>query len=238
MATVEWLAASDLRVRELTALTARPQNAVSYHLARLRSAGLVSMHSSSADRREGYYRLELTRCAEMLAEVGAALHPALMSTHPAPVSLHTPARTRTASATAVRVLFLCTGNSGRSQIAEALLAQAGGGRVETFSAGSQPKPIHPTAIRVMRRYGIDLSTGRSKPLTEFADTHVDYVITLCDRVREICPEFPGAPVAIHWSIPDPAAAIGTRALTAAFGDTATDLHERIGFLIQRIAAAA
>jgi ArsR family transcriptional regulator, arsenate/arsenite/antimonite-responsive transcriptional repressor / arsenate reductase (thioredoxin) len=232
------LASSDRRVRELTVLVGQPQNAVSYHLARLRSAGLVSMRHSSADRRDRYYRIELARCAQLLHEAGMALHPAM---YPAPAPSPAPPRSRRPSAraaTPVRVLFLCTGNSGRSQIAEALLAQGGGKQVEACSAGSHPKPIHPAAVRVMRSYGIDLSAARSKPLTDFADARFDYVITLCDRLREVCPEFRGGPDAIHWSIPDPGAVSGARAITAAFRDTAADLRERIGFLTQRISFAA
>lgn len=229
------LVASDLRVRELTALVGQPQNVVSYHLARLRSAGLVSMHRSSADRRDSYYRIDLARCAQLLSETGTALHPALAPAH---TPTRASARTRPAAATAVRVLFLCTGNSGRSQIAEALLTQAGGGRVEVVSAGSDPKPLHPVAVRVMRGYGIDLTGRRSKSLTEFAGRRFDYVITLCDRVREVCPDFPGNPNSIHWSVPDPAAAGDRQAVTAAFGTIAADLHERIGYLIERILPTA
>ena len=72
------------------------------------------------------------------------------------------------------------------------------------SAGSHPKPLHPNAVRVMRDRGIDISRRRSKHSSEFADRRFDYVITLCDRVREVCPEFPGVPEPIHWSVPDPA----------------------------------
>jgi len=106
------------------------------------------------------------------------------------------------------------------------------------SAGSHPKLLHPAAVRVMRRHGIDLTGRRSKPLTEFSDQRFDYVITLCDRVREVCPDFPGHPDTIHWSIPDPAAAGDSATVTAAFRNTAADLRARIGFLIARILPAA
>ena len=102
------------------------------------------------------------------------------------------------------MLFLCTGNSARSQIAEALCERLSGGAVSAASAGSHPKPLHPNAVRVMRERGIDLAGRRSKHLSEFAARRFDYVISLCDRVREVCPEFPGGPELIHWSIPDPA----------------------------------
>ncbi len=191
------LARSDRRVHEMTGLVGEAQNAVSYHLGRLRAGGLVSMHV-------------------------AALPPAV------------PGAGRQAP---VRVLFLCTGNGSRSQIAEALLQQAAGDRVQVVSAGSHPKELHPDAVRVMRGYGIDLSGRRSKHLSEFSTHRFDYVITLCDRVREVCPEFPGGPEPIHWSIPDPAAASGGRAGYPAFQRTAADLHSRIGFLIRRIMPA-
>ncbi len=224
------LARSDRRVHEMTGLVGEAQNAVSYHLGRLRAGGLVSMHRSSADRRDAYYRIELSRCAELLAAAADALHPRLLAALPPAV----PGAGRQAP---VRVLFLCTGNGSRSQIAEALLQQAAGDRVQVVSAGSHPKELHPDAVRVMRGYGIDLSGRRSKHLSEFSTHRFDYVITLCDRVREVCPEFPGGPEPIHWSIPDPAAASGGRAGYPAFQRTAADLHSRIGFLIRRIMPA-
>jgi protein-tyrosine-phosphatase len=223
------LARSDLRVHELTALAGQPQNAVSYHLARLRDGGLVTVQRSSADRRDSYYRIELARCGQLLADTAGALHPGLL---PAP-----PPQPGAApeSAAPVRVLFLCTGNSARSQIAEALLQQAGGIRVWAASAGSHPKDLHPDAVRVLREYGIDWSGRRSRHLSEFADHRLDCVITLCDRVREVCPEFPGAaPHPAHWSIPDPAAADRSAGGYPAFQRTAADLSSRIGFLIRRI----
>jgi protein-tyrosine-phosphatase/DNA-binding transcriptional ArsR family regulator len=224
------LASSDRRVTELTSLVGQPQNAVSYHLGRLRRGGLVSMRRSSADGRDSYYRIELARCGQLLAATGAALHPSLGGAASPPAGHQ--------HAVPVRVLFLCTGNSARSQIAEALLAQAAGGRVEVASAGSHPKPVHPNAMRVMRTYGVDLTEAHSKHLDEVTGRPFDYVISLCDKVREVCPEFPGHPEPIHWSIPDPAAAGGGRASYPAFRAVASDLHTRIGFLIHAIAPPA
>ena len=219
------LARSDLRVRELTALAGQPQNAVSYHLARLRAGGLVTMHRSSADRRDSYYRIDLARSGYLLAATADALHPGLLSAAPLPA----PA-TRSGMGVPVRVLFLCTGNSTRSQIAEALLQRAGGDRVEVLSAGSHPKQLHPDAVRVMREYGIDISGRRANHLSEFSSRRFDFVITLCDKVREVCPEFPGGPEPVHWSIADPATAGGYPAFQA----TAADLHTRVRFLLQRL----
>jgi protein-tyrosine-phosphatase len=134
------------------------------------------------------------------------------------------------------VLFLCTGNSARSQIAEAFVEELTRGEVEARSAGSHPKPLHPNAVRVMRGRGIDISERRSKHLSEFADQRFDHVVSLCDRVREVCPEFPGHPDLIHWSIPDPAREGSTdEEAYPAFERTAAELAIRIPFLLELIA---
>jgi ArsR family transcriptional regulator, arsenate/arsenite/antimonite-responsive transcriptional repressor / arsenate reductase (thioredoxin) len=134
---------------------------------------------------------------------------------------------------------LCTGNSARSQMAQALVEQMAGGAVTAVSAGSHPRPLHPNAIRVMREDGIDISGRQSRHLGVFAGQRFDYVISLCDRLREICPEFPGAAEVIHWSIPDPGAGGGSDADTyPAFRAVAADLRSRIGFLLARISEAA
>lgn len=136
------------------------------------------------------------------------------------------------------MLFLCTGNSARSQMAEALAVARSGGRVQAFSAGSAPKPLHPNAVRVMAEHGIDLARRRSKHLTVLAGRHFGYVITLCDRVREVCPEFPGHPGYIHWSIPGPAASGGSDEATyPVFEQTAAELETRVGFLLAAIITA-
>jgi ArsR family transcriptional regulator, arsenate/arsenite/antimonite-responsive transcriptional repressor / arsenate reductase (thioredoxin) len=220
------LARSDRMVHELTDLVDQPQNLVSYHLGKLREAQLVSARRSSADRRDAYYMVDLTLVGQLLAATGAALHPALRL-GPAP------AHRAVAETGPVRVLFLCTGNSARSQMAEALARARSDGLVEAHSAGSAPKPLHPNALRVMREErGIDLAGQHSKHLSVFADQRFDWVISLCDRVREVCPEFPGQPETIHWSIPDPAAIPGDDdASYPAFQQTAAELETRIGFLL-------
>jgi protein-tyrosine-phosphatase/DNA-binding transcriptional ArsR family regulator len=220
------LAASDRAVGELSALVDQPQNLVSYHLRKLRDGELVAMRRSSADRRDSYYRVDLERCGELLGSAGTALHPALRLVPAAPPASGTARRRRP------RVLFLCTGNSARSQMAEALLVRESGGRVEAASAGSHPKQLHPNAVRVMRTRGIDISGNRTKSLDEFTRRRFDAVITLCDRVREVCPEFPGEPDPIHWSMADPAGEGATaRASLPAFERTAAELESRIRFLV-------
>jgi protein-tyrosine-phosphatase/DNA-binding transcriptional ArsR family regulator len=225
------LSRSDRRVGELCELAGRRQSLVSYHLRQLRDGDLVSMRRSAADGRDTYYVLNLTRCGELLSSAGMSLHPGL-----APTPCPRAARER--GSVLARVLFLCTGNSARSQIAEALAEQLSDGAVSAASAGSNPKPLHPNAVRVMRERGIDIAGRRSKHLGEFAGQRFDYVISLCDRVREVCPEFPGGPELIHWSIPDPAREPGSDEHTLpAFERTAAELGTRIDFLIQAIEAS-
>src|SRR5215831_20943639 len=186
------LARSDRRVRELVSLVGQPQSLVSYHLGRLRDGRLVAARRSTFDGRDAYYRLDLANCADALAAAGLALHPGL---HLAPVPAVAPVRR-------CQVLFLCTGNSARSPAAEALLRQRAD-QVEVASAGSHPKPLHPNTARVLRSYGIELADRAPQHLSALERQRFDYVITLCDRVREVCPEFPGGGEQIHWSMPDP-----------------------------------
>jgi ArsR family transcriptional regulator, arsenate/arsenite/antimonite-responsive transcriptional repressor / arsenate reductase (thioredoxin) len=220
------LAQSDRMVHELTGLVGQPQNLVSYHLGKLRDARLVSARRSSADRRDAYYTVDLTRVGDLLSATGGALHPGLRLAHP-------PSSLGSSAPGTVRVLFLCTGNSARSQMAEALARVRSGGLVEAYSAGSHPKPLHPNAVRVMRdEHGIDVAGQASKHLDAFAGQRFDRVISLCDRVREVCPEFPGQPENIHWSIPDPAAGdADDEASYPAFQETGAELETRIGFLL-------
>ncbi|GAB3844689.1 ArsR family transcriptional regulator [Dactylosporangium cerinum] len=214
------LARSDRQVTELTELIGKPQNLVSYHLGLLRKGGLVHGRRSSFDGRDTYYAVDLARCADLLAGAGGALHPALM--------LAPPPQPDGADGS---VLFLCTGNSARSQMAEGLLRSRGGDRVLVRSAGSHPKPVHRTAVKVMGEHGVDLTGARSKHLDEFAADRFDHVITLCDKVREVCPALPGAPDAVHWSTVDPA---GQPDGVAAFRRTAAELAQRIGFLLHQL----
>jgi protein-tyrosine-phosphatase/DNA-binding transcriptional ArsR family regulator len=223
------LARSDRQVRELKVLAGERQSLISYHLGQLRAGGLVSMRRSAADRRDAYYRIDLGRCADLLAATGAALDPGLRLV-PLPAGQ---------LQERVRVLFLCTGNSARSQMAEALAEQLAGEQIKAASAGSHPKSLHPNAVRAMRDYGIDITGRQAKHLSAFSGQRFDYVVSLCDRVREVCPEFPGHPEMIHWSIPDPGQAGGSDAETyPAFRAVAADLHTRIGYLLGRLGHAS
>ena len=120
-------------------------------------------------------------------------------------------------------------------MAESLLVRMSAGAIEAASAGSHPKPLHPNAVRVLRTRGIDISANRTKHLDELVAQRFDTVITLCDRVREVCPEFPSSPELVHWSVPDPALEGSTnRASYPAFERTATELETRINFRMRLI----
>ena len=132
-----------------------------------------------------------------------------------------------------KVLFLCTGNSARSILAEYILRARAGDRFETYSAGMAPRgAVHPQALAVLaEQFQIDASDARSKSWREFEGVHFDFVITVCDKAREACPSFPGQPVTAHWSSPDPAEFLGTPAATLrAFVDVAQQINARLNIL--------
>jgi protein-tyrosine-phosphatase len=223
------LGRSDRRVGELVELLGKPQNLVSYHLAELRRAGIVSARRSSADGRDVYYRADLFRCRDLIGEAGLLLHPGVSL---APSATEEPGP----SGARPRLLFLCTGNSSRSQIAEALVQDRSAGRVEARSAGSHPKPLHPHAVQVMAERGVDISGRATKSLTRFTRTRFDRVITLCDKVREVCPEFPGAPITAHWSIADPATGDSDARNYPAFEYVADEIGGRVNLLLADLKA--
>lgn len=108
-----------------------------------------------------------------------------------------------------KVLFLCTGNSARSQMAEGLLRHMAGESFDSFSAGTHPVGLNPGAVAAMKDLGVDIASHRSKHVSEFVNDTFDYVITVCDRAKETCPIFPGGSQLLHWSFDDPAAVQGT-----------------------------
>ena len=128
----------------------------------------------------------------------------------------------------IRVLFVCTGNSARSQIAEALLRDFGGSDFEVNSAGTEPHGVNPYTVRVLDEIGIDWSGARSKSVTEFIGQPFDYVITVCDRARQTCPVFPGNHNTLHWGLDDPAEVEGTEEQKLeAFRRTRTEVATRL-----------
>jgi protein-tyrosine-phosphatase len=226
------LGRSDRRVGELCELVDKPQSLVSYHLRELRAGGLVSARQSAADGRDTYYQGDIGRCAALLTAAGGALHPGIdLARRDVPALAARRGRKQ-------RVLFLCTGNSARSQIAEALLERRSGGAIIARSGGSAPKPLHPNAVRVLAERGIDIADRRSKHLDRFARDRFDRVITLCDKVREVCPTFPGQPVTAHWSMADPSTeAANDKASYPAFVRTADEIEQRVDLLLAQLEAA-
>jgi arsenate reductase len=137
----------------------------------------------------------------------------------------------------LNVLFLCTGNSARSIMAEAILNREGRGNFRAYSAGSQPKGApHPFTLDLLRKLNFDVSSFRSKSWNEFTGANappLDFVFTVCDNAAaETCPYWPGQPMTAHWGVPDPAAATGSEAeVRLAFADTFRMLSNRIGIFV-------
>lgn len=133
----------------------------------------------------------------------------------------------------IRVLFLCTGNAARSQMAEAILRSIGKEDFEVFSAGANPAAeVHPLAIQVMRESGLDISHHRPKDLSQYLDEQFDHIITVCDKARDTCPTFPGDPHRIHWNYPDPVQVKGDEETQIkVFRQIASDMHNRINLWV-------
>lgn len=137
------------------------------------------------------------------------------------------------SARPIRVLVVCTGNSARSVMAEALIRQKGGDRFEAHSAGTDPRGINPLTRAVLAEAGIDASWARSKSVHEYLGQSFDYVITVCDEARQACPVFPGVHESLHWGYEDPAEATGTRdERLAVFRRVFIQLGERINQFVE------
>ena len=145
----------------------------------------------------------------------------------------------TSPASPIRVLFVCTHNSARSQIAEALLGKLGGRRFEAHSAGTEATRVNPFAELVLTEAGIDWSQARSKVIDEFLGERFDYVVTVCDRANETCPYFPGSTHRLHWSLDDPSGTQGTdEDKLAAFRRTAGEVEDRLRpFIAEALATA-
>jgi ArsR family transcriptional regulator, arsenate/arsenite/antimonite-responsive transcriptional repressor / arsenate reductase (thioredoxin) len=228
---VSLLVDGDLRTGEIVARTGQAPSLVSYHLARLRDAGLVSVRRSTADGRDSYHALDLDAIGDAVAGMATQIHPALLTdvaVHVAGVAVHA-----AGSPDPARVLFICSGNSSRSPMAEGWLNHLGGGRVTARSAGISPGSLHPFAVAAMAEHGVDISGHRPIHLDEFADDSFTRVITLCDRARENCGELPTETAAAHWSIPNPAQA--HPADLDAFRATARELRTRIRYLLPALA---
>ncbi len=227
---VQHLSHSDQRVQDLVATLHLPQNLVSYHLKQLRRGHLVTERRSSADGRDIYYSLDLQTLRQHFLATGAAIHPVLgAGVIPRDAgNWHLPSPS-------IRVLFLCTKNSARSQIAEGLLKHLSGGHVTVESAGSTPTTLHSAAVRAMAKIGIDISQQGSKHVDEVIQQEFDLVVTVCDRMREVCPTFPGNPRLIHWSVLDPVETVGSdQQVERAFEQTVEHLTMRVNLLLTEL----
>jgi protein-tyrosine-phosphatase len=222
------LARSDYRVQGLVEQLSLPQNLVSYHLRQLREGQLVMERRSAADERAVFYHLDLERFQALYLAAGETLHPGVTAALTAPL-----AQDLRSNKAPLRVLFLCTENSDRPQMAEALLHHLGHGTVEAESAGSQPaEGLHPLARHCMERLGIDMSGAVPKHFEVYRGQRFDVIITVCDRVLETCPTFPDDPERIHWSFLDPATVQGSEAeQMRAFEQISLQLTTRIRFLL-------
>ena len=195
----------------------------------------MTARRSSYDGRDTYYHLDLGRCADALADTAAALHPALGKD----VAVPPPTAGRKGSRP-VAVLFVCSGNSIRSPIAEALLRHHGGDTVSVTSAGTHPRPfLHPHAVRVLdKQFGIDVSGQQPEDIARLTGRRFDRVVTLCDKARERCPEFAHRPRRMHWSVSDPTAATSPeRAGYAEFRQVAADIDSRVRHLLPSLTSS-
>jgi ArsR family transcriptional regulator, arsenate/arsenite/antimonite-responsive transcriptional repressor / arsenate reductase (thioredoxin) len=219
------LTVSDLQVNELVAQLQQPMNLISYHLKKMRTDALVTTRRSEADGRDIYYSLDLNRLRQMYLDAGMELHPAIGSR----LREDTIARLRHQ-----RILFVCTHNSARSQMAEGILRHLSQGYLDVVSAGSHPTSVHPDAIRAMDTLGIDIRLQQSRPLSDVEGESFDYVITVCDKAREVCPTFPGSAMLIHWSFPDPVIIQDNKDRVAIFEQTALQLESRIRYFLSTL----
>lgn len=212
---------SDYQVGELVERLALPQNLVSYHLGILRQAGLVQVHRSDADARANYYGLHLGALDTLFNRLGS--------------TLALPQANRAGMAPAT-VVFLCTANSARSQMAEGWLRHLSGGRITVRSAGTDPRPLQPLAVEVMAEAGIDIGYQQAKHVDDLADLQPDLVVTVCDIAREQCAVWQAAGARLHWSIPDPVAVRDPAVQVAAFRTVRDDLQQRVAGLLALLPA--
>jgi ArsR family transcriptional regulator, arsenate/arsenite/antimonite-responsive transcriptional repressor / arsenate reductase (thioredoxin) len=225
---VRELAIGDYRVNELVTRLGQPLNLVSYHLKQLREGQLVTMRRSEADGRDNYYSLDLDHLRDLFGAAGSAIHPAVVR-----IDTSSGALKRTPS-----VLFVCTHNSARSQMAEGLMRRLSDGQICVSSAGSEPSTIHPDAIQTMDTLDIDIRSQHSKGFEDVFNQSFDTVITVCDRAREVCPTFPGEGQHIHWGFPDPTTIEDAHKRQQAFADTAQRLRSRIQHYLTELRVGA
>lgn len=250
------LSHGDFRVQELVDRIGQPFSLVSYHLKILYKSELIRFRRSDADRRDYYYSLDYEQLNRKFLEARQAIYNPILLRNDAESRFSGNSRSerqewpQLAPTTAnhkvpethdddgdwqrIKILFLCTGNNARSQIAEALLRHIGGGRVIVFSAGIRPDTVHPLAIETLGRRGIDISEAASKHLSEYGDHTFDVIISVCDRVRAASPSLPGCRQTMHWSIADPTQISDDAAQRRAFEICVDELTTRIQNFVSRL----
>jgi ArsR family transcriptional regulator, arsenate/arsenite/antimonite-responsive transcriptional repressor / arsenate reductase (thioredoxin) len=238
---VSLLVPGDLRTGEIVARTGQPPSLISYHLGRLRDAGLVSARRSAADGRDTYHALDLDALGRAVAGVADRIQPGLLAGAGAdpggrPDITSAPPPGGEPGPRTAEALFICTGNSARSPMAAGWLNHLGAGRVTARSAGVTPAPLHPLAVAAMAEQGVDISGHQPTPIDDLAAEGFSRVITLCDRARENCGELPAASKVVHWSIPNPARAHPPD--LDAFRATARELRARVRYLLPALLESA
>lgn len=201
---------------------------MSYHLQKPHAHGLILEHLSIADGREIYYGIHLSHNRKLFQSALLELYPSLADdSEPLPTLPQ------------IRVLFLCTHNGARSQMAEGFLRAKDHRQFQAFSAGTDPRAVHPNDIQAMLEHQIDLGGQQSKSLDQYVHDPFDYILTVCDRAWENCPTFPGQPVRIHWSVADPVAQEGSNEdPLPAFRAAAAELEERVEYFIAQVRGQA
>jgi ArsR family transcriptional regulator, arsenate/arsenite/antimonite-responsive transcriptional repressor / arsenate reductase (thioredoxin) len=239
------LVPGDLRTSEIVQRTGQAPSLVSYHLARLREAGLVSARRSAADGRDSYHAVDLDALGQAVAGAAGQIHPGLLAgagageqVRPMPRAGREPGPVGPGEVPGrpVRVLFVCSGNSARSPMAAGWVNYLGGGWVTARSAGVTPAPLQPLAVAAMAEHGVDIAGHQATPLSAYSGYAFARVITLCDRAREDCGELPETAAAVHWSIPNPSQSHPPD--LDAFRTTARELRSRIRYLLPLLQAEA
>lgn len=216
------LVTTDCRVHELADQLEQPINLISYHLKQLRSVGLVAARQSEADGRDWYYSINFDALQAAYWHAGLSL-----GLKPQPSEA-------TVLEEPLRVLFICTHNSARSQMAEGLLRHLSHGRCDSYSAGHDPLALQPEAVTTMAEFGIDIHHQHAKSIRIFNDQTFDFIITVCDRARQHQNALPDGRARLHWGYRDPLAITDPEARLCAFRDTAQQLSRRIRAFLQTV----
>ncbi|HBE79901.1 MAG TPA: hypothetical protein DDW65_19300 [Firmicutes bacterium] len=228
LAIISLLSAGSMLVGDICNASGLPLTLVSQHLRVLRMSGMVQAERDNKDARAVWYSLNPQRIKEIQSALSMVFDMTKIVDRRIPETKQSLNLTREK----FRVLFLCSGNSARSQIAEALLQHYGTGLIEARSAGTHPREVHPLTIKVLAEIGLDTTGLKTKHYSVFNQESFRYVITVCDRANEECPDFSGDYQRIHWSIVDPVMDRNEDELINAFKRTRQELSARIDLFVQ------